>query len=429
VTTGVTHVVGAGLAGLSAAIRLAEGGARVALYEAAKAAGGRCRSYFDSALGLTIDNGNHLLLSGNRAAMDYVRLVGGTGALEGPDEAAFDFADLGSGERWRLRPNEGRLPWWLFAPSRRVPGTSARDYLAPLAILRARPDATIGETMACEGRLWERLWHPVLLAALNTEPAIAAASLAAPVLRETFGAGGRACHPRVATGGLSAAFVDPALAYLHLRGVELRFNARLRSIAFAGDKVEGLAFGDEVVPIGAADSVILAVPPGIAVGVLPSMRGPTEFRGILNAHFRTLPPKGQPLLLGIVGGLSEWLFAYPDRLSVTISAGDRLFDTPREDLARRIWSEVARLTGLPCESLPAWQVVKERRATFAAIPAENAKRPLAVTAYQNLVLAGDWTDTGLPATIEGAIRSGEMAASLLQRCNGTPCRRVPKVPL
>ena len=412
-TDPVIHVVGSGLAGLSAAVRLAEAGRRVVVHEAAKAAGGRCRSYFDATLGLTIDNGNHLLLSGNRAALSFVSLVGGESALSRAEEAVFDFADLRTDERWRLRPNPGRLPWWVLAPSRRVPGTRARDYLAPLGILRAPPEMPIGRAMSCSGRLYERLWHPVLLAVLNTEPTESAAGLAAPVLRETLGAGGRACVPIIATGGLSAAFVDPALAFLARHGTEIRFGARLRTIEASGDRVTALAFGDGDVALGADDRVVLAVPPWVASELLPDLPVPDDHRGILNAHFKLVPPAGLPPVLGVVGGTAEWLFAYPDRLSVTVSGADRLFDTPREVLAATIWSEVAQLTGVAPE-LPPWQIVKEKRATFAATPATAARRPSAAGAHHNLVLAGDWTDTGLPATIEGAIRSGAIAAQLLQ---------------
>ncbi len=117
-----------------------------------------------------------------------------------------------------------------------------------------------------------------------------------------------------------------------------------------------------------------------------------------------------------LNGVVQWLFAFPGRLSVTISAGDRLIDGPREELAKTIWNEVARITGLTAArpgGLPPWQIVRERRATFAATPAQDAKRPGPATAWRNLVLAGDWTDTGLPATIEGAIRSGNRAADMI----------------
>jgi uncharacterized protein with NAD-binding domain and iron-sulfur cluster len=107
----------------------------------------------------------------------------------------------------------------------------------------------------------------------------------------------------------------------------------------------------------------------------------------------------------------EWLFAFPDRLSVTISAADRLLDTSREELAEQIWREVCAIARID-SALPRWQIVRERRATFAATPAQDAKRPKPETAYRNLWLAGDWTATGLPATIESAIRSGHKAAQL-----------------
>jgi len=148
--------------------------------------------------------------------------------------------------------------------------------------------------------------------------------------------------------------------------------------------------------------------------VKTGLDAPTEFCAIVNAHFRIDPPAGAPLILGVLGGTTQWIFAFPGRLSVTISAGDRLIDTPREQLAAAIWGEVARVTGLPA-ALPPWQIVRERRATFAATPAQDAKRPPARTAWRNLVLAGDWTDTGLPATIEGAIRSGNYAADLIAK--------------
>ncbi len=417
---GIVHVVGAGLAGLSAAVALAETGTRVVLHEAAKQAGGRCRSYYDPALGLTLDNGNHLLLSGNADALGFLKTIGAPAdALTGPDEAAFDFADLATGERWCLRPNAGRLPWWVMSPSRRVPGSRARDYLAPLGILRAasgKPEGaggTIGAHMDCDGDLYRRLWHPVLLAALNTEPRDSDVGLAARILRETLGAGGKACRPLVAVEGLSYAFVDPALRHLAARGCAVRFGRRLRGLDLAEGRVGQLLFADGAETLGPEDGIVLALPPWVAREVLPGLLAPVEFRSIVNAHFALAPKPSSPLVLGVVNALTEWLFAYPDRYSVTISGADRLLDVPREDLARRIWSEIAQLCNLAPE-LPSWQIVKEKRATFAATPAEAARRPGAGTAYDNLVLAGDWTATGLPSTIEGAIRSGMTAARALR---------------
>jgi squalene-associated FAD-dependent desaturase len=406
------HVVGAGLAGLAAAVRLAGGPREIVLHEAARQAGGRCRSYYEPALGMTIDNGNHLLLSGNHDARNFLAAIGSEDQLAGPPEAEFAFVDLATKERWRLRLNAGRLPWWIFSPLRRVPNTGARDYLGLLRLLVPGKDAPIGAVMRCDGSLYERLWQPFFLAALNTEPVEASSHLAAAVARETLARGGRACRPLVATHGLSAAFIAPALDYLVKRGVKIRFDHRLRRIEFANGHAAALDFGGDVVQLDAADKAVLAVPPYAARELVPGLRMPEDYRAIVNAHFKIAPPTNSPPILGIVNGTIEWLFAFPGRLSVTISGADRLLDVPREKLAETIWAEVAEATRIE-KPLPPWQIVKEKRATFAATVAGNARRPGAGTAYANLVLAGDWTATGLPATIEGAIRSGHRAARLI----------------
>ena len=182
----------------------------------------------------------------------------------------------------------------------------------------------------------------------------------------------------------------------------------------ASSTIGELKFGDDTIAVGADDAVVLAVPPRPAASLLPGMKTPSKFRAIVNAHFRFDPPKDAPPILGVVGGLVEWLFAFPQRLSVTISNGDRLVDMPREELALAIWRDVRKAASLQGElPLPPWQIVRERRATFEATPEQNALRPGPVTAFKNLFLAGDWTATGLPATIEGSVRSGDRAADLV----------------
>ncbi|MFZ0720481.1 MAG: hydroxysqualene dehydroxylase HpnE [Xanthobacteraceae bacterium] len=406
------HIIGAGLAGLSAALKLSARGEDVVMHEATAFAGGRCRSYHDASVGMTIDNGNHLLLSGNRAALDYLREVGAADRLIGPPAAEFQFVDLASAQRWTLRFNDGRLPWWIFDPARRVPGTRALDYLVLARLLWPPAGKTVGEIVPTKGPLYWRLVEPLLLAALNIDPPHGSAKLAAAVIRETLAAGGAACRPLVARDGLSATLVEPALALLQQHGAKVRLEHQLRALRFGTTRVDALDFGGEAVALAEDDAVILAVPPYAAVSLIRGLEVPTEFRAIVNAHFRIDPPAEQPPILGVLNGTVEWIFAFSGRVSVTISAGDRLVDTPREELAKSIWAEVASVTGLPPE-LPPWQIVRERRATFAATPAQDLKRPGAETAWRNLALAGDWTDTGLPATIEGAIRSGNRAAELI----------------
>jgi hydroxysqualene dehydroxylase len=422
-TGGRVHVVGAGLAGLAAAAALADAGRPVVLYESSGHAGGRCRSYFDEALGCVIDNGNHLLLSGNASALRYLALIGARDTVAGPAEAVYEFIDAASGERWRLRPNRGRLPWWILSARRRVPGTRAKDYLAALALWRAAPGATVAAVLGRGGALYCRLWQPLAVAALNTAAEAGSARLFRHILAETLGRGGAACRPLLPRQGLSESLVDPALALLRARGAELRFGARLRAATFAGDRITGLDFDDGAVALAAGDMAILAVPAAIAGRLVPGLVVPDAYAPIVNAHFRIAAPPAAPPLIGVVGGAAEWIFCKRQVLSVTVSAADRLVEESAERLAELLWRDVAIGYRLPERPLPPARIVKERRATFLASPEQLRRRPASVTRWSNLLLAGDYVDTGLPATIEGAIRSGLAAAELAVAGGGTRTER------
>src|SRR5690242_12946645 len=224
------HIIGAGLAGLSAAVRLATPDNRVIVHEATAFAGGRCRSYHDASVGMTIDNGNHLLLSGNHAALGYLRSIGAEGRLIGPQGAEFSFADLASGARWTLHLNDGPIPFWVFDPKRRVPGTGVLDYLPLAKLLWAPAGKSVGQVIACKGTLYERLVEPLLVAALNIEAPDGAAELAGAIVRETLAVGGRACRPLIAREGLGTTLIEPALAYLQARGASVRMEHQLRAL-------------------------------------------------------------------------------------------------------------------------------------------------------------------------------------------------------
>jgi squalene-associated FAD-dependent desaturase len=404
------HIVGAGLAGLAAAVKLAQAQAKVVIHEATAYPGGRCRSYFDRAIGMTIDNGNHLVLSGNYSVLDFAGTIGSASGLVGPVRAEFAFVDRGTGERWTLRISDG-LPWWVLDPRRRVPGTRLTEYLRLVRLLSVKQDVPVAEAIDCSGPLYQRLVHPLLLAALNIEPRQGSAALAAAVVRETLAKGGKACRPLIARAGLGPVLIEPAIRYLDGHGVEVRLEHELRAMQFSEDKVSALDFGGDAIALGAADAVVLAVPTHAAAALVPEISTPQGYRAIANAHFKVDPPPGTPHMLGIINATTEWIFAFPGRLSVTISNADRLMDVPRAMLAQTIWQEVSRVTGVTGE-MPPWQIVRERRATFAATPEENAKRPSPRTRWRNLFLAGDWTATGLPATLESAARSGYGAAEL-----------------
>ena len=408
-----THIIGAGVAGLATAVSLARAGHAVTLYEASGQAGGRCRSYFDARLDCAIDNGNHLLLTGNKATMRYLADIGAGDELVGPASACFPFLDLGTGRRWQLRPNAGRLPWWILDTRRRVPDTRVWNYLSGLRFAVAGADRTVTDCVGDRGVLFEKLWEPLAVAALNSPVRAGAACLLWPVLRETFGKGEAACRPRIARTGLSATFVDPALELLRRSGTAVRFGTRLRGIAYEGGEARGLDFGTETAALDEGDRVVLALPPPAAASLVPDLTVPDESHAIVNAHFRLSEPAGLPgelPFLGLVGGTAQWLFVRGAVASITISAADDMVDEQSDVIARKTWRDVAMALARDPEPLPPYRVVKEKRATFAQTPAQVKLRPGTRSRFANVYLAGDWIDTGLPATIESAVRSGHMAA-------------------
>jgi len=357
----VIHVVGAGVAGLSAAIALLDADAEVRVHEAAPMPGGRCRSYDDPEIGRRIDTGTHLVLGANRHALAYLQRLGALDRMAEVAPAAYPFVDLSSSRRWTVRP-----PF--------------RDLASAL--------------------------RPAALAALNTEPREASWRLLGAVFGRLLTES--ACRPWIAATGIGDAMVDPAAARL---GGRLALGRRLTALEIDGLRIQGLVFGEERVPLDSGDRVILAVPPHAAAQLLPGLVVPTEHRAIVNAHFRVQETSPAPRLIGCVGGLAQWLVWRGDVISVTVSAADRLLGETPAALAERFWPEVVRAFELDGKPVSA-RIVKERRATIAATPAMERVRPSARTRFANLLLAGDWIRTGLPATIESAVRSGEVAARL-----------------
>jgi squalene-associated FAD-dependent desaturase len=407
--SGRVYVLGAGLAGLGAATRLAEVGHAVTVLEAARNAGGRCRTFFDTTLDTEIDNGNHLVLSGNTDAMHYLGRIDAMARIDIRD-AVYPFVDISRGESWRVDLGRSRLPWWILSKRRRVPGTHIIDYLQSRALLSAGAQATVADVLGGTGLLYERFWKPFSVAVLNTAPEEAAASLLAPVIRETLANGGMACRPVLCRQGLGDAFVNPALGYLASKDADVRLGARVRGLVRNEGRVTHLEMDGETIALGDADQVISAVPPNVAADLIDDLIVPDDFRPIVNAHFKTSVPTDMAPITGLLGGLAEWLFVRGDIASVTVSAAAEASMSSADDLIKQIWTEIAPLLGASADALPAARIIKEKRATIAQTPAMVRRRAPMQTQFRNLRLCGDWTDTGLPATIEGALRSGHRAA-------------------
>ncbi len=414
------HIVGAGIAGLAAALQLVLADEAVTLYEAAPFAGGRCRSFHDRELDCRIDNGSHLVLSGNAALYDYLFLTEALETMGGPGQPIFPFLDRRSGERWTVSLNKGPLPYWIADKKRRIPGVPLRDYKSVASMMLAGGAERVIERVDIASALYRRFWEPLTIGVLNTEPEIASAALLANVMRQTFAVGGEACIPLIPKLGLSETFIDPCLGVLQQHNAEIMYNHRLGAMKETqrGTRLalSELHFNNgTIVEVGPDDWVILALPAWVIKNLMPEIAVPNDFRSIVNAHFRVdnlVDPVG---LTGIVGGLAEWIFVRNGVVSATVSCAERYGDYPVRDMVSYIWRDIAALHDFDPDALPPYRIFKEKFATFAATPEQNARRPNAYIGWANLALAGEWTATGLPSTIEGAIRSGMKAAQIVKR--------------
>ena len=222
--------------------------------------------------------------------------------------------------------------------------------------------------MACSGPLYERLWRPLLLAALNTEPSEAAAGLAAATLRESLARGGRASRPLIAWQGLSEVFVAPALEFLQAHGGAIRYGDRLRAMTFGKQEVAQLDFGDEGVRLAPDDSVVLAVPPWVAVSLVPGLEAPmSSAPSSMRISWSPLRRRVQPMI-GVVNGTTNGFFPSRNVLPLPSAPPTGYSMSRGRPLPHDLWDEVAAVTGMEGTAVPPWQIIKERRATFAALP-------------------------------------------------------------
>lgn len=405
---GVLHIVGAGIAGISGAVAATAAGKRVSLYEAAPQAGGRCRTV-SGPDGFTHDNGAHVLLSANHAALGLIERIGARDAWIEPEPQGLPVYDAGTGALARI----GLSPWTWLRRDQRPPGLSLTD-LPRLARLAAPlADRSIGPLFAGSA-LHDHLVEPLTVAVLNTPVARASSARMGQALRRVMRPGG--ARLLVAQNGLGPDLVDPAIAWLSQRGVALRTGARLREIGVEDGRAAALVFAGKTITLAPDDTVLLALPPAEIGRLFPQIAVPESFEPIVNAHFSldpALPATAAPRFIGLVGTVSQWVLVRADHLSVTVSAAEEYASDNPERLLARIEEEIAPAlvaAGLSCVIGEQRRLVKEKRATMT----QNAGGAIfcPVSPLRGLAIAGDWIGA-LPATIEAAAIAGSDAALAL----------------
>jgi len=437
-------IIGAGVAGLSAAVRLTKRGARVLVLEARARLGGRATAFPDRETGELVDNGQHVMLGCYTDTFEFLRDVGAEDNVRLQSQLAVTMIDR-AGRRTRLTCPAlppplhlvaGILEWealsWrdrLSVLGMATPLKHARRELLPGATMKAAsPGETVAHWLIRNGqtpRLREMLWDPLALAALNQPPDQAGAPVFARVLAEMFGSDPRASAIALPTRPLHLMYAEPARDFIERQGGVVRTGATAQ-LLLHGDAVDAVQAGDERWP---ASRVISAVP-WFAVGDLFTDE-PPALRDVIDRARRMA---SSPIVtvnlwfdravldepfVGLPGRAMQWVFdkrlVFGDdatHLSLVSSGAASILTRSNEELIRTAHDEL--LDALPdsrAARLIRATVVREPRATFSLAPGQPP-RPPAETGVNGLLLAGDWIETGLPATIESAARSGHRAAAL-----------------
>ena len=423
-------VIGAGWAGLAAAVALTRRGKSVTVYESARQIGGRARRVpFEDG---SIDNGQHLFIGAYRETLSILETTGvdiPTVLLRQRLQLISKYQD---GNTIRLEapcfPAPLHLLWSLLTTQ----GFTAKERWAAIRLglnlklgrLRQQPDISVSELLRQQNQpdtLNEALWYPLCLAIMNTPPQEASAEIFTKVLADAFLHRQQDSNLLYARTDLSQILPDPAVNYIEQHGGQVQLGHRISRLEIEANRITGVWSDAQ---FQAAEQVVLAIPPYAIAPLLspfPKLTGlitsleQFQYEPICTVYLQYPETVQLPVaMLGMLGSVGQWAFdrqlcGQAGLIAVVISSSGDHMSWSNAQLVTVITSELARL-------FPAWplptnsQVIREKRATFAAHVNINQARPTNQTAVTGLWLAGDFTQTGYPATLEGAVRSGVQCA-------------------
>jgi zeta-carotene desaturase len=445
-------VIGAGVAGLRAAVQLAARGARVIVLESKAVLGGRATAFNDPQTGERVDNGQHVMLGCYHETFAFLRQIGTEDRVRVQAGLEVDFVDP-AGERSRLSlPGlpppinfiAGLLDWtalgWrdrlaamrLAAPIRIAQsGQRAEGRGKKPARIAASPGETVEEWLITNGqtaRIREMLWEPLALAALNQSVRVAAAPPFVAVLAQMLGGGPKDASLALPTWPLDQVYAEPARRFIEERGGEVRIGCAARVHLADGAVSHVDARGERL----DASAVVAAVPWYALVDLFAGDVGPVD--AVCKAAAATKPSPIASVnlwldrrilrtpFLGLPGRSMQWVFDKEQMFELKMDTSHITLVSSGADEVMALQNDalIALALGELRDAVPEARaakvtrasVVRERRATYSLAPGQP-KRPATMTDVRGLVLAGDWIETGLPATIEGAAISGRRAAEAI----------------
>lgn len=418
-------IIGGGLAGLSAAVSLAKAGIGVELFESAPKLGGRAYSFTEARTGDVIDNGQHIMMGCYNETLRFLRLIGSVDKLKIQKSLSVNFVDKTLG----LTPLKAGNAFYPFNLLLGLMSYKALKFSERLEIIGLcskliflRPesieDLTVLQWLKKEKQspgTIKAFWEILSTGALNTDITRASASIFASILKEMFLKGSRAASIILPRTGLSGLYCQDSVDFICRHGGNITLSEPVKSVEIKNNKIKKIILQDREVT--GFDFVISALSyhafsrvfPGEFVDSL-SLEG-IAYSSILSLNLWLKENPFKDEFYGLIDSPVHWVFNHGKFISIVISNADEISGKSREELQEMIFLELEKFFPQFNRSLVSWaKLIKEKRATFIPSPDIIKHRPGTRSSIENLFLAGDWTQTGLPATIEGAVKSGHDAA-------------------
>ena len=419
-------VIGSGFAGLAAAVYLSEAGFNVEIIEASQKPGGRAYSFKEKKYGTNIDNGQHILMGCYYNTVEFYKKIGASGNLSFQKNLEVNFLRenfnlyklKSAGRFYPLNLLIGMLSYRAMSVFERINMIKffTKLYLYDNPKLNS---LTVREWLEREGQSansLESFWKILTVGAMNTSMDKASAGIFSYILKKMFFAGNKAASIVIPKTGLSESYTDNALEYIRKKGGEIKFGETVKSFETHCDKITAVL--TQTRKITGFDYVVSSVPVHALekMNPVPVKLDPLqlEYSCIVSIHVWLYENNLSGKFYGLIGSQVHWVFNHDDHITLVISDANHLAEKPPQEIFETVSIELKKYLNISTDSIKDYKVIKEKRATF--VPSNEAveNRPESETRLSNFYLAGDWTQTRLPATIEGAVLSGKTAANLIK---------------
>lgn len=425
-------IIGGGLAGLTAASILSQKNIPVTLIESSPKLGGRTYSFFDKETNSIIDNGQHILMGCYKETILFLRLIGAENNFEYQKNLYLKFISKDK-KQFKIDASKLFYPFNLLSAIINYYAFTAKDKLAFISFLIKLPfiskkslsKLNVKEWLERENQnqtLIKNFWEILCVGALNTNLEKASAYIFYDVLIEIFFNGNFASTIVLPKFGLSESIINPAQEFIQKNNGQIILSETVKEIVVENQKVVEIKTDKNVftefdyvisaIPFYALNKIVKNGNPNFESAALVERLELTHST-ILNIHIWLKENNLKEKFYGLLDSPLHWIFVKENHINIVISDADYLAEKSKEEIFDFATDELFQFTSIGKTDILNYKIIKEKRATF--VPAIDIldKRPDSKTVFKNLFLAGDWVNTGLPSTIESAVKSGRMAAELI----------------